>query len=56
MRSKLVLWGAAAALALSSSAAMASVACTISGARMLGRMWRRAMRSGGLPTARAAST
>ena len=36
-------------------AAIARVACTISGATMLGRMWRSAIRHGGLPTARAAS-
>jgi hypothetical protein len=38
------------------AAAIASVDCTITGAVMLGRMCRSAMRSGGLPTARAAST
>jgi len=38
------------------AAAMASVACTMSGATMFGRMWRSAMRRCGLPSARAAST
>ena len=37
------------------AAASARVACTSSGGRMLGRMWNRAMRHRGLPTARAAS-
>ena len=32
------------------AAAIASVACTISGAAMFGSTWRSAMRSGGLPT------
>src|SRR5215831_6675741 len=34
------------------AAAMASVACTMIGPRMLGRMWRRTIRRCGLPTAR----
>ena len=38
------------------AAAMVSVAWTRIAGTMLGRMWRRAMRQGGLPTARAAST
>ena len=38
------------------AAATASVACTITGGRMLGSTWRSRMRAGGLPTARAAST
>jgi hypothetical protein len=38
------------------AAAIASVACTMSGATMLGKMWRSAMRRCGLPSARAAST
>ena len=38
------------------AAATASVACTITGGRMFGRMWRSRIRAGGLPTARAAST
>ncbi|HEY3461719.1 MAG TPA: hypothetical protein VGL52_12905 [Casimicrobiaceae bacterium] len=36
--------------------AMASVACTSNGAKMFGSTWRNAMRHGGLPIARAAST
>src|SRR5215470_13805536 len=38
------------------AAAIDSVACTRSAGRMLGRMWNSAMRQGGLPIARAAST
>jgi hypothetical protein len=38
------------------AAAMVSVTCTSSGGMTLGRMWRKAMRQCGLPTARAAST
>src|SRR6185503_5322179 len=38
------------------AAAIESVACTSSAGRMFGRMWNRAMRQGGLPMARAAST